>query len=182
MELDKDLWSEDGNLRRTAVRGFGLWWSARSLDSDSLGGLGVARIIVASVGSGGGTAPTHSLELVAELLLVDELALAGLQLFHAAVLQVADGAGHQAVDDVDLGAGQARGLRVATGQLALVLEEQVAHARTSSASVVALLLLLAFHCREECVRFVDGCRDLFDFGKSATPRAVLAVTAWQLEL
>jgi len=58
---------------------------------------------------------------------------------------VADGAGHQAIDYVDLGAGQPRGFRMTAGQLALVLEQQIAHARTSSASVVGVGITLAFH-------------------------------------
>lgn len=74
---------------------------------------------------------------MAQLFLVDKFSLAGLQLLHTAVLQMAYGARDKAIDDVNLGARQACGLRMTAGQFALVLEQQVAHTGTGTTPMVA---------------------------------------------
>lgn len=50
---------------------------------------------------------------------------------------MAYGARDKAIDDVNLGARQACGLRMTAGQFALVLEQQVAHTGTATTPMVA---------------------------------------------
>lgn len=157
--LDKDFGPKDNDL--FGVWAAWLWWGGGRLHRRrGRGGTAAQAGTGTGTGSGFGTAAlfaSHAAQLVPQLLLVDELPLAGLQLLDAAVLQLPYRTWDEAVDNVDLAAGEPRRFRMPARQFALILEEQVANAGTSTAAMIVAVILLAFHNCELLVNCLECC-------------------------